>query len=191
MTGEQLLRSRRAIRHYQRRALPDGLIEAILDTARYAPSSMNGQPWCFIVIRQVETKRELVRLKNGYCPPEKRAYPADFLIDAPAIVAICVERRRSHQRERENGVLAAAYVMLAACERGVGSVFLSAYQPDDPTLAREIAALLGLPEGIEPVALVPLGFAAEAPPSKELRALAGMVHHERFGQSRPAGEVGG
>ena len=186
MTGEQLLRSRRAIRHYQRRPVPDDLVEAILDTARYAPSSMNGQPWCFIVIRHLETKRELVRLKNAYCPPEKSVYRADFLLEAPAIVAICVERRRSYQRERENGVLAAAYVMLAACEQGVGSVFLAAYQPDDPALARGIAALLGLPEGIEPVALVPLGFAAEAPPPKELRALADVVHHERFSPPRPA-----
>jgi nitroreductase len=184
VTGEQLLRSRRAIRRYQRRDVPDDLIEAILDTARYAPSSMNGQPWCFVVVRQVETKRELARMKNMYCPLDKRTYPADFLAEAPVIVAICVERWRSHRRERENGVLAAAYVMFAACERGLGSVFLTAYQPDEPALAEEIARLLGLPDGIEPVALVPLGFAAEVPPPKELRALADVVHHERFGQKR-------
>ncbi len=180
MTGEQLLRSRRAIRRYQPRPVPDELIEAVLDTARYAPSSMNGQPWRFVVIRRLETKRELARLKNAHCPPEKSAYRADFLIEAPAIVAVCVERERSHQREHENGVLAAAYVMLAACERGLGSVFLAAYQPSDPALGREIAGLLGLPDGIEPVALVPLGFAAEVPPPKTLRALSDILHHERF-----------
>jgi len=185
MTGEELLRSRRAIRRYQPRHVPDDLVEAILDTVRYAPSSMNGQPWCFIVVRQGETKRELARLKNAYCPPEKRGYSADFLAAAPVIVAVCIERARAYQRERENGVLAGAYLMLAACEHGLGSVYLTAYQPDDPTLATAIAALLGLPEGIEPVALVPLGFAAETPPPKALRALSELVHAERFGRNTP------
>jgi len=190
MTGEQVLRGRRAIRRYQPRPIPDAVITAILETARYAPSSMNGQPWCFVVIRHDETKRELVRLKNAHCPPEKRAYPADFLADAPVIVAVCIEQPRAHGRVRENGVLAATYVMLAACERGIGSVFLSAYQPEDPTLAAEIARLLGLPLDIEPVALVPLGFPAEAAAPKELRALSDLVHAERFGR-KPAAAGGG
>ena len=186
MTGEQLLKSRRAVRCYEPRPVPDQLIESILDTARYAPSSMNGQPWCFIVVRNPATKQALAHLKNAYCPPGKQAYPADFLAEAPAIVAIGIERQRAHQRERENGVLAAAYVMLAACALGLGSVFLSAYQPSDPGLAREIATLLGLPDGIEPVALVPLGFPAESPAPKVLRALSEIVHDERFGRQREA-----
>ncbi len=186
MTGGQLLKSRRAVRRYEPRPVPDQLVESILDTARHAPSSMNGQPWCFIVIRNPATKQALARLKNAYCPPDKHVYPADFLADAPVIVAIGIERQRGHQRERENGVLAAAYVMLAAWELGLGSVFLSAYQPSDPGLAHAIATLLGLPDGIEPVALVPLGFPAESPTPKALRALSDIVHDERFGQQRAA-----
>jgi len=184
VTSRQLLRSRRAIRCYQRRDVPQDAIEDILDTARYAPSSMNGQPWCFVVVREAETKRELARLKNAHCPADKRDYPADFLADAPVIVAICVERGRSHRRERENGVLAAAYVMLAAVEHGLGSAFLSGYQPDDPALAREIARLLDLPDDVVPVVLLPLGFPDEVPPAKNLRALADVIHEGRFGRKR-------
>src|SRR5262245_3226390 len=86
VNGDELLRGRRAIRRYAARDVADELVTAVLDMARHAPSSMNGQPWAFVVVRESETKRALARLKNRYRPPEKSAYPADFLAEAPVIV---------------------------------------------------------------------------------------------------------
>jgi nitroreductase len=180
MTLDQLLRSRRSIRSYQPREVGDALITEILDLARYAPSSMNSQPCCFVVIRNADAKRRLALLKNAYCPREKRAYAADFLATAPVVVAVCVEKGRAHDRERENGVLATAHLLLAAHQRGLGGVYLSAYQPHDGALAAGISRELGLPPEVEPVTLVPLGFPAETPPAKEMRPLADLIHHERW-----------
>lgn len=181
----QIVARRRSIRRYQTRAVGEAEICALLDLARRAPSSMNGQPCHFVVVRDRETLRRIAAVKNRYCPAGKRAYPADFVAAAPLVVAVCVERERSFGRGLENGVLAAAFLLLAACEQGLGGVFLTAYQNDDPGLAAEIGGLLCLPASVEPVALVPLGVPAEEPPAKEFRPLQEIVHDERFARDLP------
>ena len=103
----RVVRGRRSVRAFARRALPKPLLRALLDLARQAPSSMNGQPWRFFVLRSTERKRALAEIKNKYCSPDKREYAADFLVQAPAVVVICVERDRSWKRDVENGVFAA------------------------------------------------------------------------------------
>jgi nitroreductase len=86
-----------------------------------------------------------------------------------------VERDESWGREIENGVLATAFLILAAQDRGLGSVYLTAYRGDDPELAREIRAALGLADGLEAIAIVPLGYPAEAPEPKPLQPLEEIV----------------
>lgn len=175
---DQVIRARRSIRRYQPDDIPDTLVRELLDLARHAPSSMNGQPWRFVLIRRADTKRKLASIKNAYCPSEKQAFAADFLCTAPVIVVVCVETRRSWNRELENGVLATAFLLLAACSRGLGSVYLSAYRADEPRLAAEIRQLLQLPEDIQPLTIVPLGFPAETPPPKDLLPLEAMIANE-------------
>jgi nitroreductase len=191
VTLGECVRGRRSIRRYQPREVPEALVSEILDLARHAPSSMDGQPCCFVILRRGETKKRLAVIKDAHCPPGKRAgYPAGFLAAAPLVVAVCVERDRAHGRERENAILATAFLLLAAHERALSGVYLSAYQWDDPALALEIARLLDLPPGIEPVTLVPLGYPAEDPPPKTMRSLKTLVHHETF-QGRDANHARG
>lgn len=181
-TIDEVLQGRRSVRLYARQDVPDALLSEILDLARHAPSSMDGQPWCFVTIRNPDTLRRIAEAKNAHCPSDKREiYPADFLVSAPVVVAVCVERNRAPGRERENGMVAATQLLLAAQGRGLGGVLLCAYQPHDTRLEHEIRDLLQLPPEIEPVALVPLGFPAHTPTPKTLRPLAEMVHHETFG----------
>ncbi len=175
---DEVIRSRRSIRRYRPEDIPDTLIRELLDLARYAPSSMNGQPWRFVPVRRADIKRALVRIKNAYCPAEKREFTADFLGTAPVIVVVCVETSRSWDRQTENGVLATAFLLLAARSRGLGSVYLSASRADEPRLAAEIRRLLRLPDDVQPVTIVPLGFPAETPAPKELRPLEAMIANE-------------
>ena len=184
MTLTTDLRGRRSIRRYDARPVPDDLVREVIDLARHAPSSMDGQPCCFIVLRDTETKRRIAAIKNAACPPEKTAFPADFLIEAPVVIAVCVDRTRAHDRLRENGVLATGYLLLAAHACGLGGVYLSSYESRGDTLARELAALFDLPDTVEPVTLVPLGFPAEVPRPKSLRPLDQIIHHERYEAAR-------
>jgi len=65
-------------------------------------------------------------------------------------------------------------------DSGLGGVYLSAYESHGDTLSRELAALLRLPEWVEPVTLVPLGFPAEIPRPKALRPLEELVHRDGY-----------
>jgi nitroreductase len=180
MTVDEAILGRRSIRRYRDTPVSEADVERLLDLARHSPSSMNGQPWHFIVIREHGTKKEIAEIKNRYCPPEKRSYDADFLETAPVIVVICVAVDRSFGRELENSVLAAAHLLLAAHGAGLGTVYMSAYTPDEPKLAEEIARALNIPKNIRPVTIIPLGYADEVPPPKTLRPLKEMIHLERF-----------
>lgn len=180
MTVDESIRARRSVRVYESRAVAPGVVTELLDLTRHAPSSMNGQPWRFVVIRRREIKAALAAIKNAYCPPEKRDYSADFLCDAPVVIAVCVETGRSWGRAVENGVLAAAFLILAAASRGLASVYLTAYHAGAPGLAAEIHKAMGLPEHVQPISLVPLGYPAADAPPKTLRALDEMIDAGRL-----------
>ena len=132
MEIDETIKGRRSIRRYQEKDISDSVIKELLDLARYAPSSMDGQPWHFIVVREDKRKKQLAEIKNKYCPVEKQMYKADFLQNAPVVIVVCVDKQKSYDREVENAVLATANIMLGAYSRGLGSVYMSAYKPDDP-----------------------------------------------------------
>jgi nitroreductase len=180
MEFADVVKSRRGVRSYRDAPIPEAKIEQLLDIARHAPSSMNGQPWHFVVIKKYETKKSLVEIKNKYCPPEKQAFPADFLEKAPVILVVCVEKTKSFGRDVENAVLAASCILLGAHSIGLGSVYLSAYMASEPRLSEEIRRELNIPAGISPISILPLGYPNEIPRPKELRELKEMIHLERF-----------
>jgi nitroreductase len=180
MEFSKVVKERRSIRKYREQPVPDSEVEILIDLARHAPSSMNGQPWHFVIVRSDKSKAALAAIKNKFCPPEKRAYQADFLRTAPLIIVICVEKSRSFGREIENGILAASIVMLAAQYRGLGSVYMSAYLTEEPKLSDAIREELGIPERFAPVSILPLGYADEIPTPKDLRPLREIIHFEQF-----------
>jgi nitroreductase len=180
VTLQDAVRTRRSIRRYDGRSVPDEVLVEVLDLARHAPSSMDGQPCSFVVVRDPAIKARIVALKNAACPPGKRAFPADFIMDAPVVVVICGDRRRANDRLRENGVLVTGHLLLAAHAAGLSGVYLSAYESHGDALLRDLTSLLRLPEFLEPVTLVPIGFPAEAARPKTLRPLDDLVHHDRY-----------
>jgi len=172
-----VVRGRRSIRRYEPRDVRDEVIDEVIDLARHAPSSMGLQPWHFIVVRDQARLERLAKIKNEFCLPDKREYRADFIAHAPVLVAVCVDRDRSGRRERENGVIAASFVLLAAASRGLAGVYMTGYHPDDPGLAAAIADELALPPHVLPISLLPLGYPDEEPAPKTLSS---HIHQEQF-----------
>lgn len=180
MELDEAIKGRRAIRKYQDKDIPDSVIEKLVDLARYAPSSMNGQPWHFIVVKNEETKKRLVEIKNKYSPTEKRSYRADFLLNAPVVIVVCADKEKSFSREVDNAVLATANLILGAYSMGLGSVFMTSYNTNEPRLSEEISRILNIPENSYPITIIPLGYPDEIPEPKELRPLEEIIRHERF-----------
>jgi nitroreductase len=180
MEIDKTIKGRRSIRRYQDRDIPNSVIEELLGLAICAPSSMNGQPWCFIAVRAEKTKNRLAEIKNRYCPLEKQDYKADFLRKAPVVIVVCVDKEKSYEREIENGVLATANLMLGAYSRGLGSVYLSAYRIGEPGISQEVRQVLNLPQNIDPITLIPLGYPDEIPEPKRVSSLEEMIFYESF-----------
>lgn len=180
MEFDQTIKGRRSIRRYKNKDIPDSVIDELLNLARFTPSSMNGQPWYFIVVREDYTKKQLAEIKNKYCVVEKQMYKADFLKNAPVVIVVCVDKQKSYDRGVENGVLATANIMLGAYSRGLSSVYMSAYRTDEPGIAEEIRHIFGIPQDIDPITIIPLGYPDENPEPKELRSLEEMVRYEKF-----------
>jgi nitroreductase len=179
-TVRDVIVRRRSVRSYRRDTIPDAVLHELIDLARRAPSSMDGQPCHFLVVRDRGTRARLAAIKARHCPDEKRGYPCDFVADAPVVIAVCVDRERSHERGLENAALAAAFLLLAAADRGLGAIYLTAQRAGDPGLAADVKALFALPPHLDPIALIPLGHPAETPTPKTLRPLAEIVHDETF-----------
>ena len=182
MEFDEVIRGRRSIRKYKDKDIPDFLIEDLLALATHAPSSMNGQPWQFIVIRSKATKKKLVEIKNKYCPIEKQIYQADFLAEAPVVIVICVDKQKSFEREIENGVLATANIMLGAHHKGLGSVYISAYRAGDPRISEDVRQILGIPGTIDPITIIPLGYPDESPQPKTIVSRDEVIYNEAFGK---------
>jgi nitroreductase len=154
------------------------VVKRLLDLARRAPSSMNGQPWHFVVAGSAS--KQGWPTSESALPAGQEGVPADFVARAPVVVVICVDVKTSYDRDLEKGVLAAGHLLLAARALGLGSVYMSAHTAGRPALRAEIKKLLRIPTGVEPVSIVPLGYPARRPDPKTLRDLWAMVHDERF-----------
>ncbi len=169
MTFLDLARRRVSVRAYRSDPVPDELLSRVLEAGRLAPSACNLQPWHFIVVRDPARRAEL-----------GRAYPKDWFASAPVQIALCVEPARAWRRSDGksyvdvDGAIAMDHMTLCATELGLGTCWIGAF---NPAVIREV---LGLPEGIEPLALTPLGYPADPGRPKRRKAMEEIRHDERW-----------
>src|SRR5215211_6276366 len=110
-----LIRTKRAVREFTSEPVPEDIIQEILEAGRLAQSSKNDQPWHFILIRQLETLRQL---------SECGKY-AGHLAGANFAVALVVQPGYDFDMGQ-----AAAYMQLAAWDRSVASCMASMWEPE-------------------------------------------------------------
>lgn len=141
----EAIRTKRAVRQYSEQPVPKEIILQILDAGRRAQSSMNRQPWTFIVVRDPERLKKLAE-----CGPF--AMPI-------AGSAFSIALASSDEWAFDIGQ-AAAYLQLAAWELGVSSclVWLGDTQ--------KAKALLGVPPEMFLEMAISFGYAKESPKPK-------------------------
>jgi nitroreductase len=152
MDFQELIRVRRSIRAYRPTPIDDDVLQRVLDAARVAPTACNLQPFQLVVITDPEVRARF-----------KDVYSRDWLWQAPAIVAGCVEPAKAWKRSDgfNSALVDMAIVMdhiiLAATEEGLGTCWICAF---DEGKAKQI---LGVPESARIVAMTPLGIPAADP----------------------------
>ena len=160
---------RYSARGYTEAPVPEDVLERVLEAARKAPTACNRQPFRIIVVRTQGREQELARV-----------YGRGWFVQAPvvlAVVAIVDEAWRSATGKSSADVDAAIvmdHIVLAATALGLGTCWVGAF---DDAAAREV---LGLPNGVEPIAFTPLGYASKAPSATGRRPLEDLVKYESW-----------
>ena len=169
MNVSDAIRSKRAIRQFQDKALPDEVVKAIVNAGRLSGSAKNRQPWSFVVVRERAALEGLATC-GEYCGHLAGAAMAVALVTPDPFQRLSVPFDLG--RTTQN-------MMLAAWEQGVGSVMATIYQPDK---AREV---LGVPaDHVVPWCIsfgYPLEDPSQRPPHKGgRRPFEDVVHWERW-----------
>jgi len=169
----EVLKLRRSTRAFMDERVSEEDIVKLLEAARLAPSAGNIQPWSFVVVRDIDTKKRLA----------EAALNQFFINEAPVVIVVCADPDRSKQRYGSRGVnlfciqdTAAAIqnLLLAVVDLGLGACWVGAFHED------MVIAALKIPENLRPVAIVPVGRPAEKSNLPFRRPLEEIVRYETF-----------
>jgi nitroreductase len=165
------LRSRRNVRQFAERPIPEGDLDRILEAGRRAPSASNRQMWDFVVVTGRERLAELAAVWQG------ARHVAGSAATIAMVAPISDDARGRDMMQFDLGQ-AAMCIMLTAADLGVGSGHAAAR---DQELARR---LLGFPEDRFLAFMIALGYPADRPlrPVENLdrRPFDDVVHKERW-----------
>lgn len=146
----KLAKERYSVRKYEDKMVEDEKIKQVVEAARIAPSACNLQPWHFIVVKDQEVKKELYT-----------TYKGDWIKEAPVIIVACGDHDQSWKRSDGKDhcdvdiAIAVDHMTLAAADLGLGTCWVCAFD------AEECSKIFDLPEQIEPIVLLPLGYPAD------------------------------
>ena len=169
-----VVRRRFMIRAYTSEPVPADKVRRILEYAARAPSAGNTQPWEFVVVRKPEVRDALAAAAQG-----QRS-----VATAPVVVVTCANLERAeavgHGRAAFLGLVDTAFasllILLGAVEQDLGACFVATFD------AAQVAKILGLPEKVRTLALIPIGHPAEGPrkPPNPKIPLARLIHEDRW-----------
>ena len=187
--------SQRACRRFGDKPVTDELVARCLTAATHAPSAENLQPWVFVVVRDVDTRTAIGDITRQLWRSAARDHSvgrltASLLDDvdsgaeggvaaAPVLVVVCGDSRIGLQPTLPSSVFPAVQnLLLAANALGLGSAMTTLAT----MAAGELATLLHLPEGVGPMAVVPLGWPARPLGPPRRLPITERAHRDRYGQ---------
>lgn len=186
--------TRRSIRKFTGEAVPDELLDKVLEAARLAPSTSNTQSWKFKVVTDPATRREI----------KEAAFGQRFLEEAPVVIACCIDLEAFKERGKQtmrlvlrgvrpsvemalrsvrgtkdkdfdterliingtmNVTIAVEHMILAAESLGLGTCWVRAFDPG------KVSELLGLPDGVVLLNLLALGYPGQRPRARPRKAM--------------------
>jgi len=155
-----------AVREYEHKPVPDALGRKIIEAGRLTASSINLQPWHFVLVRERQVLRQLGAL----------ASTGPYIADAALAVVVAVEHDSEYAVSDASRAIQS--MMLTAWAEGVGSNWVGFGGSD------EIATALSLPKTHDVLAIVPFGYPATSlgRGKKNRKPLNEVASLERYGQ---------
>lgn len=155
-----------AVRNYQDKAVPAEVVRRIVEAGRLTASSMNGQPWHFIIVENRETLRQLGAM----------ARTGPYIAQASLAVVVAIDKTEYAVSDASRAIQS---MILTAWSEGVGSNWVGFMG------LTAVKRLLGIPEELDILGIIPFGYPTQprSQGKKQRKPLAEVAHHERFGQS--------
>jgi nitroreductase len=189
-----VVRTQRAHRAFTTEAVPDELVERVLEAATYAPSAENTQPWVFIVVRDSTARARIGELNRqaweggGREFSRPRLSPEVFakveagatggIANAPVLIVVCGDTSRCVEAVLESSVWPAVQnLLLAAHALGLGSALTTI----TTVFGDELRSLLALPDHVRPLGVVPLGWPAKQLGPPRRAPIAEKSFRDRYG----------
>ena len=176
MDFQTVLQTRRSVRSFAKKDIPEAVLARILEAARIAPSACNFQPWQFVVVKDSATKTKLAQMCKGQ--------PS---VAAASVVIICCGKKYKNPYNWVGDnlylvdvAIAIDHMTLAARDEGIGSVWIGAFDHEP------IKKLLAVPDDHDVIMLLPLGCPATDEAfhtTTERLALDQIVFGEKFGKA--------
>lgn len=141
---------RKSVRSYLNKPVEKEKLGRILEAGRSAPSARNAQEWRFLVVQDEEKRRRLIDAANGQ----------QFVGEAPIVIVCCGVQERGNMRCGQDPLpidvaIAMDHMTLAAAAEGLGTCWIGSFYPE------KVREILGIPEEIVIVELLPLGYPRE------------------------------
>jgi len=159
------IRTLLAVRAYQDKPIPDDVVRRIVEAGRLTGSGMNRQPWHFVVVRDKNTLGRLGSLASS----------GSYTAQAPLAVVVATDKTRFAVSDASRAIQS---MLLAAWADGVGSNWVGFGGLE------QVKDLLGLPAGLEVLAILPFGYPTRpvGRGKKQRKALREVAHLERYGR---------
>ena len=151
----EAIKGRRSVRSYKPDPVEAHKIDALKDAIVWAPSAGNLQSRHFYFVYNKKVRKKLVAAALGQ----------GFVAEAPLVIIGCADTRISHRYGERGASLYSVQdvacsvenLMLAAHSLGLATVWVGAFREE------RVSEIMGLPEYMRPVAIVPVGYPAESP----------------------------
>ena len=159
------IRTLLAVRAYKDTPVPDDLVRRIVEAGRLTGSGMNGQPWHFVVVEDRVTLAQFGALARS----------GSYIAQAPLAIVVVIEKTPFAVSDASRAIQS---MLLTAWADGVGSNWVGLQG------LTEVKALLGVPDELDLLAILPFGYPAQSigRGKKRRKPLSEVAHRERFGQ---------
>lgn len=164
-------KNRYSCRKYKDTPVEREKILQVLEAGRIAPSAVNFQPWHFIVIDEADMRSKI-----------QSTYDRRWFDTAPVVLVVCADHSQSWKRKdgKDHADIDAGivtdHITLQAANLGLATCWVCNF---DAQKCREI---LKLPEHIEPMAYLPLGYPDKDPADQHFnrKNIDEIVHWNKF-----------
>ena len=157
--------SRRSVRRYEKKNVPEDVLNKILEAGRQAPSASNVQPWHFIVLTDYEIKDKLSHGRWN-----------SFIKDSSFTIVGCGYIGDDYGRKWStvDTAIALQNMVIAGWVLGIGSCWIGDFKE------KEVKERLNIPEDWKVIALISFGYPAEQVGSKQKKPLTGIIGYNGF-----------